>query len=532
MDINDKLPTYDELLEENRLLRCQLQSHMHHQQVEDNNENLMSSQFLDEKNPDQTILSIVVMGASGDLAFKKTFPALFSLYCHGLLPATFQIVGYARSKLTDDDFKKKISSKFSNKYEDKIRPFLEKCSYVAGQYDDNQDYFRLNNYLHETETKIAEKVTANRIFYFAIPPNIFNIVAKCVQSCVMSKSGYNRIILEKPFGHDLASALELEKQIGTLFTEDQVYRIDHYLGKEMVQNLMVLRFANSVFEPLWNSHYIQSVQIVFKEDFGTQGRGGYFDNFGIIRDVMQNHLVQILSLIGMEFPVTLNAEDVRNEKVKFLRSIAPINMDDVVIGQYTRSKDGVNEGYLDDPTVPAHSITPTFATCVLHIKNERWSGTPFILKCGKGLNERKAEIRIQFRTPKNNLFSDISPNELVLRVQPDEAVYLKMSTKQPGLESALRHTELNLTYKTRFKQEYIPDAYERLILDVIRGDQNLFVRQDELIQSWRLFSPLLEQLDSNGIKPIQYSFGTRGPIESDTLIEKYGYIRTTGYTWE
>ena len=340
-------------------------------------------------------------------------------------------------------------------------------------------------------------------------------------------------MVEKPFGRDSESSAELGRDLGALFTEQEIFRIDHYLGKEMVQNLMVLRFSNQVFEPVWSRAFVQSVQITFKEDFGTQGRGGYFDQYGIIRDVMQNHLLQILSLVAMEAPASLSAEDVRDEKVKALRCIRPITRSDIVIGQYGADPKGSEGSYLEDPTVPKDSLTPTYACAVLWIDNDRWADVPFILKCGKALNERKADIRIQFRQPGNRLFTDTSPNEIVLRVQPDEAVYLKITTKRPGLEGGSRHTELDLSYKKRFGDEarQLPDAYERLILDVLRDDHNLFVRADELTAAWKIFTPILHELDNEKVKPTLYAFGSRGPPEADELIHRVGYIRTEKYSW-
>lgn len=372
----------------------------------------------------------------------------------------------------------------------------------------------------------------------AIPPTIFVDVGKGIQPYAMSTTGWNRVIVEKPFGHDSESSLELGHQLSRLFAEQQMYRIDHYLGKEMVQNLMVMRFANAVFEPIWNSKYIQCVIISFKENFGTQGRGGYFDKFGIVRDVLQNHLLQILSLVAMEEPVSLAAEDVRDEKVKLLRAIKPIVKQDTIIGQYgPQNKQGGEVGYLEDKTVPSGSVTPTFAAMILHIHNSRWRSCPFILKAGKALDDRKAEIRIQFKVPGNQLFKDdVSPNELVLRVQPDEAVYLKMSTKLPGLQGGVQHTELDLTYSDRFTEGDegldLPDAYERLIYDVIRGDHNLFVRADELVAAWKIFTPILHQLEAEKTKPIIYDYGSRGPREADELIATAGYVRTAAYKWQ
>ena len=476
----------------------------------------------------------MVVGASGDLAVKKTFPALFSLYCNGLLPPHFIVAGFARSAMEAEQFKKKISAKFNPKADaSKRSAFLSTIFYHAGQYDSPNDFASLAKELQSREAQLGDKKTANRIFYFAIPPNVFIPTARSIRAAALSRTGWNRIIVEKPFGRDLDSSAELGRDLGALFSEEEIFRIDHYLGKEMVQNLMVLRFSNRVFEPIWNHAYVNSVHITFKEDFGTQGRGGYFDHYGIIRDVMQNHLLQILSLVAMEAPASLSAEDVRDEKVKLLRSIRPIVRPDIVIGQYGADPKGAEGAYVQDPTVPSDSVTPTFACAVLWIDNERWAGTPFILKCGKALNERKADIRIQFKPPGNRLFSDTSPNEVVLRVQPDEAVYLKITTKQPGLEGGSRHTELDLSYKKRFGDEakQLPDAYERLILDVLRNDHNLFVRADELTAAWKIFTPILHELDEKRVKPVIYEYKSRGPAEADELIARVGYIRTDKYHW-
>jgi len=278
---------------------------------------------------------------------------------------------------------------------------------------------------------------------------------------------------------------------------------------------------------------LKNIQIVFKEDFGTEGRGGYFDSYGIIRDVMQNHLFQILTLVAMEAPVSLAAEDIRDEKVKVGRACSPVKLEDMVVGQYLGDKSKNVVGYLEDPGVKKGSLTPTFAMAVVHVNNSRWKGVPFILKCGKGLNERKAEIRIQFKDPPHPLFAEaVAPrNELVIRVQPNEAVYLKFNTKTPGLSSTLNQTELDLTYKSRFDAR-LPDAYERLLFDVLRGDHNLFVRADELEAAWKVFTPVLHKLEKDKIKPIPYSYGSRGPVEADLLVHKFGYKRAVDYSWE
>lgn len=316
----------------------------------------------------------------------------------------------------------------------------------------------------------------------------------------------------------------------------------------MVKNLMVLRFANVFMSSVWNRNHIDNVQITFKEPIGTQGRGGYFDEFGIIRDVMQNHLLQILTIVAMEKPVSLDAEDIRNEKVKVLRAIPPLKASEVLLGQYGASPDGKEPAYVEDPTVPkgmlpkTHigSTTATFAAAVFHINNERWEGVPFILKAGKGnpprfttaLNEQKAEVRIQFKDVAGNIYNDITRNELVIRVQPKEAVYMKMMNKKPGLSNETVISELDLSYGKRYSDVKIPDAYESLILDCLRGDKSNFVRDDELEQAWGIFTPLLHELEKSGKKPEQYAFGTRGPASLNQFVENAGYSRHEHYVWE
>jgi len=361
---------------------------------------------------------------------------------------------------------------------------------------------------------------SNRLWYLALPSSVYVAAASGIRNGGISSTGWNRLIVEKPFGRDLESSRQLSEDLSEVWPETDIFRIDHYLGKEMVQNLMVLRFANSVWEPLWNRHYISCVKITFKENFGTENRGGYFDPYGIIRDVMQNHLMQIFALIGMEPPVTLGAEDVRNEKVKVLRSVPPLTIDDIVIGQYI--SDGKNPGYLDDDTVPEDSVTPTFAQCVLYINNSRWEGVPFILKAAKAVDERKADIRIQFKPHPGNLFPEAEINELVLRIQPNEALCLKQMTKKPGLTSILAQKYLDLSYGSAFEGIYNPDAYERLILEVCKGKPNLFVRVDELDVAWKIFTPILHKLEDEKIPPLQYTFGSRGPKEADEQLERVG----------
>ncbi|MCO5572577.1 hypothetical protein L7F22_026333 [Adiantum nelumboides] len=343
----------------------------------------------------ESTVSITVIGASGDLAKKKIFPALFALFYEGCLPKHFTIFGYARSKMTDEDLRNMISGTLTCRIdqrencEDKIDKFLKKCFYHSGQYNSEADFKQL-----DAKLKIHEGGRlANRLFYLSIPPNIFIDVARCASRSSSSAKGWTRVIVEKPFGRDSESSAELTTGLKQFLSEEQIYRIDHYLGKELVENLSVLRFSNLVFEPLWSRQYIRNVQFLFSEDFGTEGRGGYFDNYGIIRDIMQNHLLQMLALFAMEPPVSLDAEDIRNEKVKVLRSMRALHLEDIVVGQYkSHVRGGVKyPGYTDDKTVPSNSITPTFAAAALFIDNARWDGVPFLMKAGKALHNRRPD---------------------------------------------------------------------------------------------------------------------------------------------
>ncbi|KAK7695409.1 hypothetical protein QCA50_000045 [Cerrena zonata] len=377
---------------------------------------------------------IIVLGASGDLAKKKTYPALFGLYRMGFLPKDVKIVGYARTKMDAAEYHKRITSYIKTNDDPEVQAKLEEfkgfSTYISGGYEDGPSFENLNKHLESIEEKYQSK-ERNRLFYLALPPSVFIPVAKHLKEQCYSRSGANRIIIEKPFGKDLESARELLGSVKQHWSEDETFRIDHYLGKEMVKNLLVLRFANVALNAAWDKNSISSVQITFKEPFGTEGRGGYFDEFGIIRDILQNHLMQVLSILTMERPVSFEAEDIRDEKVKVLRAIPPVERSDTLLGQYVAANG--KPGYLDDETVPPNSNCPTYAATTLWIHNPRWEGVPFILKAGKAVNEAKVEIRIQFKDVTQGIFKDISRNELVMRIQPSEAVYLKLNTKTPGL---------------------------------------------------------------------------------------------------
>merc|ERR1719499_112490 len=474
----------------------------------------------------------VVFGASGDLAKKKIYPTLWALFKEKLLPPDTQIVGYARSKLKVDDIRQKCGPWFKVKSgeEQLAENFWKINNYVAGSYDQRKDFEILNQEMTNLEEKVSK--VRNRLFYLALPPSVFASVTSMLKATCMSTAGWTRCIIEKPFGKDSESSAVLANHLSSLFKEEQLYRIDHYLGKEMVQNLMTLRFGNRIFSPTWNRDNIASVVITFKEPFGTMGRGGYFDEFGIIRDILQNHLLQVLCLAAMEKPPSTSPDDIRDEKVKVLKSTPPIVMEDVVLGQYVGNPDSedkdAREGYLDDPTVPKGSVTPTFAATVLRINNERWDGVPFILRAGKALNERKAEIRIQYRDVPDNIFGEVPVrNELVIRVQPGEAIYAKVMIKQPGMSFGMEETELDLPYSTRYPDARLPDAYEKLILDIFQGSQDHFVRPDELREAWRIFTPLLLEIEQKRSKLNYYVYGSRGPEDFDKLLER-NHFKYTG----
>ncbi|KAF6090436.1 glucose-6-phosphate dehydrogenase [Phyllostomus discolor] len=422
----------------------------------------------------------IIMGASGDLAKKKIYPTIWWLFRDGLLPENTFIVGYARSRLTVADIRKQSEPYFKATPEEKpkLEEFFSRNSYVAGQYDHVASYEHLNNHMNT----LCQGSPANRLFYLALPPTVYEAVTKNIRETCMSQT-----------------------------------------------------FANRIFSPIWNRDNVACVILTFKEPFGTEGRGGYFDEFGIIRDVMQNHLLQMLCLVAMEKPASTDSDDVRDEKVKVLKCISEAQLENVVLGQYVGNPNGEGEatkGYLDDPTVPRGSTTATFAAVVLYVENERWDGVPFILRCGKALNERKAEVRLQFRDVAGDIFQQqCKRNELVIRVQPNEAVYTKMMTKKPGMFFNPEESELDLTYGNRYKNVKLPDAYERLILDVFCGSQMHFVRSDELREAWRIFTPLLHRIEREKPQPIPYIYGSRGPAEADELMKRVGFQYEGTYKW-
>ena len=476
-------------------------------------------------------LSIVVVGASGDLARKKVFPALFALYCQGHLPEHFNVFGFARSAYTDEEFRNRIQENLTCRYvpgescADRMDEFLARCSYVSGQYASSDSFLNLFQAMQTVEST----PDTNRCFYLAIPPSIFVDVARAIGNAGLVACGtaepWSRVVIEKPFGRDRESSDVLTSELAKVFTEEQTYRIDHYLGKEAIQNLMVLRFANLVFDPIWNRDYIDRVCINWKEDIGVEGRGGYFDQYGIIRDVVQNHLLQILALVAMDRPASIAARHVRDEKIKILTSIGPLTTDHILIGQYGpgECEGKAHIGYAEDESVPSDSLTPTYAAAVLRVDNDRWRNVPFIVRAGKALDSRLNEVRVHFKETPDNIFADSPgenlPNEFVVRIQPDEALYLGVTNKEPGLTPTLAHEELNLRYKAAF-DTLIPDAYECLLLDVIDGDKSLFIRADELAAAWDIFTPVLHQLESKRIAPEIYAFGSKEPTGVTDFLTK------------
>lgn len=468
----------------------------------------------------------VTLGASGDLAKKKIYPALWWLYRENLLPAKTIIYGYARSKLTIGDIKEKCKPyvKVATDEEGRFKDFWKLNFYISGYYDSRPDFEKLNKELCRHE----EGPSANRIFYLALPSSLFEDVSVQIKNSCMATKGWTRIVVEKPIGKDLASSEKISNHLASLFPETQLYRMDHYLGKEMVQNLMTFRFGNRIFNPAWNGDNIAAVAIIFKENFGAQGRAGYFDEFGMIRDVVQNHLLQILAFVAMEKPPTTHPDDIKDEKVKVLKRIKSVSLENAVLGQYVGDPDAEGEartGYQDEPGVKEGSLTATYAMTVLHVSNEKWEGVPFILISGKGLDERRVEVRIQFKEVPGDIFEGRPKrNELVLRIQPNAAIYAKLMIKTPGMSLDMEENELDLIYGQRYGNVELPDAYERLLLDVFCGNQTNFVRSDEVREAWRIFTPLLHHIENERIKPIPYKFGSQGLKEADDMLRNYNFV--------
>ncbi len=475
------------------------------------------------------LVTIIVVGATGDLARRKLFPALFACFARGHLPADVRFIGVARTVLTDAAFRERLAENLkcdeleSGACSMRAGEFLKRCFYHACEYDSAADFGAVETWL----TVLEGGTRGNRVIYLAVPPFVFGLTARAMSQAGFLPRGlgepWTRLVVEKPFGRDRASYDELHGMLAEICDEAQTFRIDHYLGKEVVQNLLVLRFANAIFEPLWCRAHIHHVHIAWSETQGVAGRAGYFDQYGIIRDVMQNHLMQILSLLTMQRPARLDAEAIRDEKVAVLRNIPPLELENLVVGQYVRG--GAAPAYLEEDGVPANSLTPTYAAAVLYVDTPRWHGVPFLLTAGKGLRRSLTEVRIHFRDADTSLFATAfaglpcaaGVNELIIRVQPDEKLALRIVSKIPGVGMQLGTTELDLRFREKYAGVRIADAYENLLLDVVRGDRSLFIRSDELQAAWDIFTPALQQLSAQQIRPQPYPFGSCAPAVLDAL---------------
>ena len=464
--------------------------------------------------------SLVIFGASGDLAKRKLFPALYHLFRRNLLHEESRIIGCARTAYSDDAFRDHLRPFLPEGSEEQRVAFLAKIRYVAGDYSDPGFYRKLDGVLNTLEA--ANDLPSNRTFYLAMPASLYPaIIDKLSESGMLEESPepdapWRHVVLEKPFGRDFASAEELDRDLHSHMREDQIYRIDHYLGKDTVQNILMLRFANLVFEPVWNSRYIDHVQLTAAETLGAENRAGYYEQAGLLRDMFQNHMLEMLSLAAMEMPASFSPDDVRSEKVKLIKSIRPFDLkhlnETVVRGQY--------EGYRSEPGVAPDSRTETFVAAKLEIANWRWAGVPFYLRSGKKLAARKSEIAIVFKSIPHSIFApirarDMQPDTLVLKVQPNEGMELTIQAKQPGPKLCMGGVTMSFRYSDLPGGESF-DAYERLLLDAMLGDQTLFIRSDSIAESWRLFTPLLENWDSLPLET--YAAGSDGPESAARLL--------------
>lgn len=479
--------------------------------------------------------SLVIFGVTGDLSRKKLMPAVYDLANRGLLPPGFALVGFARREWENQDFAKVVHDSVREYARTPFREEVwqqlsEGIRFVSGEFDDDTAFDRLKETIEELDSKRG--TNGNHAFYLSIPPKAFPLV--CRQ---LSRSGladpkpdqFRRVVIEKPFGHDLKSARELNDVVEAVFPADSIFRIDHYLGKETVQNILALRFANQLFEPLWNANYIDHVQITMAEDIGVGGRAGYYDGIGAARDVIQNHLLQLLALTAMEEPVSFDAADLRNEKEKVLQAVhLPKDLGKYTArGQYAGGWQGGEEvlGFLDEDGMNPQSTTETYAAMRLDINTRRWTGVPFYLRAGKRLGRRVTEIAVVFKRAPQQLFaadqtSELGQNALVIRVQPDEGVTIRFGSKVPGVGMQVRDVTMDFGYGHAFT-EASPEAYERLILDVLLGDPPLFPRHEEVELSWKILDPIEEFWAKQG-QPEQYRPGTWGPQSADKMLEQDG----------
>ena len=480
---------------------------------------------------------MVIFGATGDLSSKKLLPAIYNLAKQRLLPAGFAVVGAAIDDLSDDAFRKHATDVINQHSRTQpvdqtvLHAFLEETFYSKVDFSRLDDFKALQRRLDELDH--SRHTGGNRVYYCATPPPTYETITEQLKAAQMTTGpGFHRIVVEKPFGFDLKSARELNKIVQRVFHEDSVFRIDHYLGKETVQNILAFRFANSIFEPIWNSNLIDSVQITAAEEIGVELRGAYYDKAGTLRDIVQNHALQLLALTAMEPPIAFEANAVRDEKVKVLRAIRPIEDGEVahatVRGQYTKGW-VLGErvaGYREEKNVAAGSLTETFVALRLFVDTWRWAGVPFYIRAGKRLPKRATEIRIQFKRPPHLTFGreaaqELDPNAITLKIQPEEGISLRFGAKVPSAGVRLRSVTMDFEYATSFLIE-TPEAYERLLLDCMIGDPTLFTRADEVEAAWKLIDPI-EAAWRDGRPPLQmYEAGTWGPTAATKLLEADG----------
>ncbi|MBQ1442616.1 MAG: glucose-6-phosphate dehydrogenase [Renibacterium sp.] len=480
--------------------------------------------------------SLVIFGVTGDLARKKLMPAVYDLANRGLLPPSFALVGFARREWENEDFaqevKDSVKAHSRTPFDEAVwNQLSEGIRFVQGEFDDDAAFERLKATLEELDADRGTR--GNHAFYLSIPPKAFELVCRQLSAHGLAQStpqSWRRVVIEKPFGHDLKSARALNDVVESVFPPDAVFRIDHYLGKETVQNLLALRFANQLFEPLWNANYVDHVQITMAEDIGTGGRAGYYDGVGAARDVIQNHLLQLLALTAMEEPISFNAEDLRAEKEKVLSAVKL--PDDLsghsARGQFAGGWQGGEKvlGYLEEEGIPADSTTETYAAIRLDINTRRWAGVPFYLRTGKRLGRRVTEIAVVFKKAPNLLFTDhgedeFGQNAVVIRVQPDEGVTIRFGSKVPGTQMEVRDVTMDFGYGHAFT-ESSPEAYERLILDVLLGEPPLFPRHQEVELSWKILDPFEDFWAAENQQPEAYQPGSWGPASADELLARDG----------
>jgi len=471
--------------------------------------------------PTAEACAFVIFGVTGDLAARKLMPALWTLHRLGALHEDTRVIGYARSENDDEGLRRELRAALeehgADVDDDAWAAFAPRLRYVRGGYDDPQGHRRLARLLDELELP-------RRLYYTATPPGTYGGIADALAEAGLHRppeGGWARLVIEKPFGHDLQSARDLNERLAAPFDERQIYRIDHYLAKETAQNLAVLRFANAIFEPIWSNRYVDHVQITMTEEVGVAGRGGFYEEAGVIRDVFQNHLLQLLALVAMEPPARWEADDVRDEKVKVLRAMDCPDADRAVFGQYAAGDD--LPGYRDEENVAPDSTQATFAAVPFEVRTWRWSGVPFYVRSGKRLERKASEIVLHFKTPPHvpfELGGPMKADRLVLRVSPDEGIRLVFNAKRPGQGMRLGRVSLDFTYEGRFDRP-TPDAYETLLLDAMLGDATLFMRADEVEAQWRVVAPLLAFADGASA-PHAYPAGSPGPQAAFRLLEDAG----------